>query len=230
MVHHPQTLPTVLWLVALLHILKLVILEPISYFCPSPILFLVILKITNDLPVLASSIILKEALLVFKVDADGIICLDAEASVLFLCENLSNCIFKKNTWHDDCLEIMETILENKIQEVLSLKFRPPYDHPLRQCMWEERKDLYESLEKEQRQFFKMYKKSTNKKEQQYEMKMKRLDAWIQLYTKQKQQLLDNQTSQNELTSTVRSPPIITDATVSPELGCAQAVPSETPTT
>lgn len=31
-------------------------------------------------------------------------------------------------------------------------------------------------------------------------------------------------------ATVRRPPIMTDATVSPELGWAQAVPSDTPTT
>jgi hypothetical protein len=78
---------------------------------------------------------------------------------------------------------MQQELEDKIKEVLDLKFRPPFDHPLRQSMWDERKSLYDTLCKEQTKLFR--KNKSVSKNQRDEMKIKRLDAWIALYKRQK---------------------------------------------
>ncbi len=79
----------------------------------------------------------------------------------------------------------ETRLESAIGKVLELKFRPPFSHHLRQQMWEERKQLYDNISLEKK---KMFRSRNSSKEEKDAFKMRNLNAWINLYSKQRDEL------------------------------------------
>ncbi len=76
----------------------------------------------------------------------------------------------------------EACLDAAISKVLQIKFRPPFSHPLRKQMWEERKQLYEAISLEKQKFFRSRKVTNDEKNA---FKMKNLNAWIKLYSQQK---------------------------------------------